>query len=498
MVTATGLRFANVDYGDLDCSTRYADRRARLHATLRHPGAGEVAVDGTVPVDLAWSGARADVSGEPLDLRLSASRLDVAFLPTVIPGTLRQAGGSLSADVRLSGPRRALRADGDIAFDGRLELTAAGTPYDEVRLRAAAQGQALEVTELRMRSGDGTLEGGGRIALGAGGQAEVGVRVRLEQFLAVRRPVVEAAVSGDLAVQGSLAALAIEGDLEVDRALVRPAALPSTGAPLERDPTIIIVSADGTAAQGAEPSPAPPIAEGLRLGVAVRVTRNAWIRRTDANIEIAGDVRIEKRPFEPVRLIGQIHLVRGWYEFQGRKFTVEEGTITFTGATPPEPIFDVRAVYTRAPYRITVHIEGSSQKPRLTLSSDPQLAEADILSVILFGKPTGEIGQTQSRNLQRQALQLASGYVMPELRNSVMNTLGLDALEVELPEGQGPGVVRVGRYLPGDVFVSLGQEFGGRATEVSAEYAFTPSISVRGSGSTGGKSGVEIFWRRRY
>jgi translocation and assembly module TamB len=201
-----------------------------------------------------------------------------------------------------------------------------------------------------------------------------------------------------------------------------------------------------------------------------------------------------------VVVTGRILLLRGWYAFQGRRFEVDSGTITFTGATPPAPTFDVTAIYKTRLYRIESHIEGTGEKPRLTLSSDPPLEQADILAVILFGKPTHELGKGQSTDLQRQALGLATGYVMPELRTSVMNTLGLDALDVELPKGsEEPGRVSVGRYVAGDIFVSLAQEFGSRTAEVvSVEYGVTPSIAVRGSTSSRGAGAVDVFWHRRY
>jgi autotransporter translocation and assembly factor TamB len=501
-LTADSLALGDVKYGTLTADAGYLERVVTLRATLRTPRAGEVDIDGKVPVDLAWSGPRADTSGAPLDLRVHSAGLDVAFLPVLIPHTIRKATGALSADVRVAGPRSAPNADGQIAYDGDLELAATGIAYERVHLRTTVHGRALEVTELSARAGSGELWGEGRVAL-AGGEPEVGVTVRLKDFLAVRRQLFETALSGEVDVNGALDALAVEGNFDVERAVVRPALLPDTGTPLQRDPTILVVNAAGepTDAVPAAAEVTPDVAESLSLSVRIKIARNAWLRRNDANIELAGELRVEKAAFGPVRLSGDIRLMRGWYQFQGKKFNLEEGTITFTGATPPQPTYDIRAVYTGAPeYRVTVHIQGSGDKPRLTLSSEPSLEQADILSVILFGKPTGQLGRSQSAGLQQRALQLASGYVMPELRASVMNTLGLDALDVELPEGSDrPGRVSVGRYVAGDVFVSLAQEFGARAAEwVSLEYSLTPNISVRGSSSTRGESAVDLFWRRRY
>ena len=91
------------------------------------------------------------------------------------------------------------------------------------------------------------------------------------------------------------------------------------------------------------------------------------------------------------------------------------------------------------------------------------------------------------------AFSLASGYVMPELRQSMMNTLGLDTLEV------GDEGVRAGRYVTRDIFITLAQDFTGRTGQVmGVEYSVTRRLSLRLSTSTRGDSAVDLLWRRRY
>jgi autotransporter translocation and assembly factor TamB len=498
--TATGLRVDKVAYGQLDFQARYAERDAFVHATLRHPEAGELLLDGHVPVDLAWAGERRALDGAPVDLTLSASQLDLTLLATLAPETLRRTSGRASISLRITGPRSAPHADGTIAIDAdKVELVDAGVPYSNVRIRIEARGTALHVTEMSAGSGNGTLTGEGDIALARGGTTAVALRLRLEEFFAVRRAAFEAAVSGELEVGGTLTSPDVRGRVRVVRAVVRPAALPASGLSLEADPTIKVVKAPPEAEPPPPPSP-PGVGDRLRLAIEVEIARNAWIRRNDANIELGGELRLEKEPFAPLRIVGRIRLLRGWYAFQGRRFDIDRGTILFTGASPPEPVFNVTAKHHADSYTVTVHVEGSGDKPTLTLSSDPPLEQADILAVLLFGKPVAELGRAQAVGLQDKALDLAAGYVMPELRTSVMNTLGLDALDVQLPgDESNPGQVRVGRYVTGDVFVSLAQEFGAHAAEVvRVEYSLTRSISVSGSTSTRGASGVDVFWHHRY
>jgi translocation and assembly module TamB len=397
----------------------------------------------------------------------------------------------------VTGSPEAPRAAGELALaDGRLELVGTGVTYEDVQGRLRMAGDSAQLA-LHARAGDGTLEGSGRIDVG-GAPAALGLRFVLHDLPVVRRPALEAALGGTLGVSGSLGAPDVHGTLDVARALLRPTTLPSASAPAARDPTITVVG--------------PPVEEvdtrvdtadlggPVRLAIDLPLGRRVRIRQADASIDLGGALRLDKAPGGPVRLHGHVLLLRGWYMFAGRRFTIERGTIELPGATDAQPILDVTAAYRAAAHRILVHVEGTAERPALHLSSEPPLEQADIRAVLLFGKPPAELGRGESQGLQQQAVSVAAGYLAPELQASVMKQLGVDTLVVELPqEGGSPGQVSVGRYVTDDVLLSLAQEFGSRAGEVvSVEYGLTRALSIRGSTSTRGSSAVHIFWRRRY
>jgi translocation and assembly module TamB len=324
------------------------------------------------------------------------------------------------------------------------------------------------------------------------------VRIALKDFLALRRPAFEASVSGALDLTGTLAMPELRGALKVDHGIIRPARLPNSAPSLEPDPTIVVVNAPPTAPEPPPPPP-PPLLEQLRLDIEVELGDDVSVRRVDAHIRLGGKVRVRREPGGPIAVEGLIRLLRGWYAFQGRRFEIRQGVVWFSGEVPPRPSLDVVAEHGAGEYTVLVHIDGWIDKPRLTLSSEPPLDQADVLAVLLFGKPSRSLGRGDGLRLQQNAVALASGYVMPELQASVMDTLGLSSLEVSMPDGTDPGRVGVGRYVTSDLFVSVAQEFGARAAEVlSVEYGLTPRISVRGTTSTRGSGGIDVFWSRRY
>ena len=493
------LTVGEIAYGALDAQGSYATRRLQLGATLQHTDAGTLRLRGDVPVDLAWAGPRADLSGAPLSLALTADRLDLTFIQALAPQAVRSIAGRVAVDFAVTGTRTAPRIRGNaVLADGRLALAAAGIPYENIRGRLAADGTRLVVHELHADAGDGTADVTGAIELAAPPRS-LALTLALRQFLAVRQTAYEAELSGDVRIAGSVEAPDVSGKVEVDRAMVRPGALPASEPTVPDDPTIVVIG-EAQAAEEAEPAPGPPIGRSARVAVTIEIERNAWIRRNDADIEIGGTLEVTKAPEQPPRLVGEIRLLRGWYSFQGRRFTIEPGSrIVFMGATPPQPVLDVTAVHTRGEYRIQVRLTGPSDKPTLDLSSTPPLEKADILAVLLFGRPVQGLGRSESQAVQQQAASLAANFAIPELRSSVMNAFGLETFDVEMPEGTTPGKVSAGRYVSEDVFVSLGQEFGRRAAQViGLEYYIGANISARASTSTAGTSAIDMLWRRRY
>lgn len=490
----------DVRYGDLLARVEYASCALGVHAALAPAGPGELRLDATLPLGLAWAEPACEPRRVSASADLHAAGLDLAFLRVLAPGAVREAAGTLAADIHLGGAGAAPTLSGFAALDGgRITLTTTDVPWDAVRARAIFVPGAITITHLEARGGDGTLTGGGRIALEGWRPASLDLTLRAERFLAVRRSDVEATVSGHGEVGGTPARPSVRARLDVDRLLLHPAALPGSMPSFEPDPTIEVVNAPPPPPE-APPSPALAVAESLALALDVHLGTDAWIRRSDADIQLGGGLRIEKAAFAPLGLRGEIRLVRGAYVFQGRRFAIEDGRIVFHGAAPPRPTLDVSAVYHAGEYFVRVHVGGALDKPTLVLSSDPPLSQADILAVLLFGRPTQSLGQSENTMLRQHAIQLSSGYAAPDLATSVTSALGLAALDVSPPQGTTtPGQIGVGRYVAEDVFLSLAQEFGPRLGQaVGVEYGLSSQLSVKLSTSTRGTSAVDLLWHRRY
>jgi translocation and assembly module TamB len=349
-------------------------------------------------------------------------------------------------------------------------------------------GSTLAIERLTVAGGKGTLTGSGALEFRDGLVPTADVRLDFDRFLAVDRPVVEASCTGTLRVRDRLTAPTVRGKLYVPEGAVRPAFLPAANARTEPDPTIEVIGLPDAA-----PVPSPASLGQLTLGLTLTLGNGMRIRRRDADIRLGGTLRIERTPPEPLRVRGTVKVEDGWYTFSGRRFTLRPGAVRFDGGPVDDAELDIEATRRAGEYDVTVAVQGTVAKPELLLSSDPPLDEPDVLAVLLVGRPSGELNDSERLSVQAEAASLAVGYVVPGLSGALEEALPLEQVQVS------PEAVSVGHRIGNDVFISLSQQFVGWAGQTMAvEYTITPRLSVELSTSSRGSGAIDFFWRRRY
>jgi translocation and assembly module TamB len=195
---------------------------------------------------------------------------------------------------------------------------------------------------------------------------------------------------------------------------------------------------------------------------------NTPIGLGNVNVTVGGDLRISKRPALPVRLTGQVNTVRGTYEFQGRRFDIQRGgLVRFGGVVPVNPTLDVAATRLISGVEARVHVGGTMRQPELTLTSNPPLDQADILSLIVFNAPANELGEGQQVSLAQRASALATGFVAGKLADSIGKALSLDVFEIQTQATAGGGqgaTVTVGEQVGRDLYFKVVQGVGADTT----------------------------------
>ena len=496
----------------LSASFAYQDKRATLDLTFEQDAQHSLQVSGTLPLSLHWQAGQAGQAGltteilGDMDARAWSSGLSLAFLNALSGEGVSDIAGELSVDMRVRGPLEDPFPQGTVTLrNGRVAVSPLGIEISDMTLALVTDPETIRIEELSAVSGKGKIEGQGALRLLNYVPQDIDVALTVDTWPAIHTGRYEAEVGADVRIHGALTAPHVSGRVEVLRAALRPDLAFLDSRPINRDETILIIPVGETASSLAEQYAAEQAAENraahnTTLDLTVRVQRDTRIKHANASIDLAGEVKVTKEPGAEPRLVGDIEVVRGWAGFQGRRFTLDGGKVRFTGGKETNPTLDIVAQYQAPEHVVEAVVRGTAREPTLVLRSDPKLEQADILAVLLFGKPASALDQGEKLDLEKQALAITGGYAAAKIGESVSQALGLEKLGVGLQNLDiVDRTVGFGLALTKGLHVSVAQDLTKKGErKVSLEYQLSPHWQIDTSSSSGGASEAHISWQKKY
>ncbi|MDF1564900.1 MAG: translocation/assembly module TamB domain-containing protein [Deltaproteobacteria bacterium] len=122
----------------------------------------------------------------------------------------------------------------------------------------------------------------------------------------------------------------------------------------------------------------------LRLDVTLQVPGTMVVATPELDMRLQGDLRLLGTLASP-GLLGTVDALEGEAKFRGNRFRVSHAVVDFQSPDRIDPTFDVNAEAEVRDYRVHVHAFGSPEEPRVILTSEPELAEADLLTLLTLG-----------------------------------------------------------------------------------------------------------------
>jgi len=476
----------------------------------------QVRINGTVVgMDIRWRDHKQELlhlSGEAsldtrqaLALQLQAANVDMQGLKAFIP-VVAQSAGTLSLDLRLAGTLQQPQAYGTLKVDdGALQLTTTGVRYKDIQVQLVCSGNRVEVVQAHAQSGDGMLELTGWAESAGLTLWRLNLDLQMQQFTLIYTPVLEAVVSAAVTLRGSLDEMLATGTVSVSPARVQVGGKLVGGLDTVQPWQLTVNGVYGSGPQKATPEAAQPVAHErpflpfLRANVQVELPRNVWVRGPGTAIELSGALTVTKELREPFALGGTVETVRGFASFYSGKFTVDQGRVTFTGTQEINPILDVTVTRAVSGYAVSIHVSGRAKSPQLHLSSIPDLPQADIVTLLVVGKTSDRLTESERSGLSNRAQQIVGNTASSELEQLLAKPLGFDTLDIQTGDKLGSSKVSVGRYITQDIFLSYEQQLGDeKGNKVGVEYSINRHLKVRGSSSNTGDSALDILWRIDY
>ena len=231
-----------------------------------------------------------------------------------------------------------------------------------------------------------------------------------------------------------------------------------------------------------------------------------WVRGMGLEAEIAGTLKIGKRPSAPVKLHGGFQTLRGEYNFQDYRMKIAEGELIFPEAPQPEPQLRIICQKDVKDAIIRAHITGPLKSPKLVLSSIPSMNQVDILSYLVFDRPAGDLSSKESFQLQDKAASWLGSQTSQLLKKVLGNTI-LTPDTIEYRKGSSRpfgstanrsevGVVAIGKHITPDLYVNFEKGVTGEeGNQVNVEYRLDRHFSIQTEFGGTQQSGIDLFWR---
>lgn len=422
----------------------------------------------------------------PLDLARGASfaALDGVQLRGVLQLALTVGG-------TLAGPQ----LGGTMALaDGSVQEVTSGLSLRSVTLRARGAGSRLFVDEF-----GGTDPTGGKLAASGslglppgGGGLTYDVALNAAAARVLQSELGTVVISGAVAARGALDQAAVTGKLTVDRADIL---IPDqTGGPAV--PVISVTEVNRVGGVAAAPKPAAaPFA--VSFDVTTDIPSRFFVSGRGLDSEWGGSLQLKGDLVDP-QVLGELTVLRGFFDLLDRRFTITRGAVNFVGTRPPVPMIDLEATAKTVDVTVTVILKGPAANPKLTLSSEPTLPQDEILSRLLFGTSVARVTPVQGLRLAAAAQELQGGGVVSDTLTTLRRAAGLDTLDVQSGATTQESTARAGKYISDKVYLEVQRGVTEGSGKASVRVDLTPQLSVGTSVNEQSQTGVGLQWKYDY
>jgi translocation and assembly module TamB len=437
---------------------------------------------------------RAHLAGaKELDIRLDGS-VNMALWKSLNPKILARGalGVNLNAGGTLSQP----------VLQGRLEVKNTYVSHNDFPSGLSDLNGVLlfDSNRIQIESLSGTT-GGGTVALT--GAATYHSGVLLLDFGATARgvrlrypPGVSSTANADLRLTGNANSALLSGDVVVTKLAVTPGF--DFGAYVEKSRQATVLTQNDS------------LQSRLKLDVHVVTTPELEMQTAIARLSGNADLRVRGTADRPA-ILGRAEVLEGEISFNGNKYRLERGDVTFANPAKTQPIIDLQATTRVRDYDITVQFRGDASVAnglKVTWQSEPQLPEADVIALLALGRTREEsaaAGSSGSFGFGGEASNLLINQALNSTVNSRLQRLfGASRVKID-PQGlasetnvvRGPQVT-VEQQVASNLTLTYSTNVSVSSQQIiQVEYNVTRTISIVALRDQNGVVSFDFKIRRR-
>ena len=498
-------KFRNVPWQSFGGTAKYTPAVIVVDTKLQQNAAQWMTAKGELPVSL-FRGKTSESA--KVDFHIDSSTVDLGLIQG-FTDAVTGVTGTVQAKLDLTGSSAEPRANGAVTFaNGGFKVEDTGVVYKAFNGKIDFQQDRVHITDLHVLDADNdSLSLTGDLGVAGLQVSAVNLGFYADNFKVIGNEMGNMHVSSNLELTGTLAHPKLQGDLGVSTGTVNLDPI------LARiDSAYSTTSIDTTKTVGSNEDTRPGLLGTTELDLHLTIPDDLVVKADDlktgaapiglgkVNITLGGDVNVSAAPGKPLTFVGEVNTVRGFYDYQGRRFTIlRDGKIRFEGdpVTQLDPALDVAGERMIQAVTVRVNVRGHLRMPEIELTSTPPQEQADILALIVFNQPMNALAEGQQLSLAQRAGSIAAGAVTNQLTGSIANSLNLDQFEINLtPDSGSVAELTVGQQLGQNLYVKVQQGIGDNSqTNFVLEYEFNKWMRLQTNVLEGSAPQQQLFQR---
>jgi len=425
-----------------ELSAQAAQNRLTASGKLQQSRIQPVEINASMPLDIPKiAGARKLPDDTPITAKARVPRTSVNFVRQFVP-ELEQLDGNLGFDVDVNGTlgHPVLSGAGDMTVNAARFTNVTLPALRNFNARCTFRDNALTLDRFGGDVAGGPFKMNGRVTFPKLTEPTLDLQLNADSVLVARNDTLTARADADLKIIGPLAAATVTGNVAMTNShflknidLIpiglpgRPAPQPPSGRPDFSLPT-------------------PPFRD-WKFDVAIKTKDPVLIRGNLATGGATGDLKLTGTGLHP-QLQGVVQMQNVEATLPFSRLEVSRGFLTFTPEDSMNPRIDLQGTSVIRDYTVRVYVYGTLLSPDAIFTSEPPLAQEEIISLIATGATRRELS-TGNVLAGRAAMLLVQQLYRkivkkgePTESNTVFNRLDLDLGTVDPRTGQQQATVR--------------------------------------------------------
>jgi translocation and assembly module TamB len=351
----------------------------------------------------------------------------------------------------------------------------------------------VTIENLTAKTGGGTVAFTGHAEV-AGKQLNFDLTASANAVRLRYPPGVSSTANAELHWSGSSAGSTLAGDVTIIKLGATPGF--DFGAYLQR------------AAQVSSLPQTDPVLNKIRLDLHLVTAPELQMQTSIIRLQGDADLRIRGNAAKPV-ILGRADILEGEASFNGTKYRLERGGVSFNNPAVTTPFLDLEATTRVRDYEVTLSMSGELDKPKINYRSEPPLPTADIIALLAFGQTTEQSAQlqqsSQSAFSQQASNAMLAAALNATLSNRTQRLFGVSRIKID-PQGlatetsptqNGPAVT-IEQQVKDNLTVTYTTSVAQASQQViRAEYNVSKNVSVVAIRDQNGVVSFDVKIRRR-